>query len=226
MSAYLDIIFLLIVVVLIFVRLNSVLGTRPEDGDKPSAKVSARFVSREEFEKVYENLRREAERKSDVLLEQNSDKSAGLEGVDKILSSIPHFNRGDFCRRCSKAFEMILNAFASRDEETLKMLTGKKLFAKFQEIIRQRAAEGITAETDLIKIDELCIEDADVSSKGIARIVVKFISEQINLLKNATGEVVEGDENFVQKITDIWTFERNINAKSPVWLLVSTKKRV
>ena len=223
MSAYLDIIFLLVVAVLIFARLRNVLGTRPED-EKPAGKVQTRLVSLEEFEKAYENVRREIEQKMNVASKTEEVKEDNLEGLDKVLYSIPHFSRGDFCRRCSKAFEMILSAFAARDEETLKMLTGKKLFTKFQEIIKQRAEEGITAETDLIKVDELCIEDAKISSKGIAQIVVKFVSEQINLLKNAAGEVIEGDENFVQKITDIWTFERDINSNSPVWLLVSTKK--
>lgn len=220
MSAYLDIIFLLIVAVLIFVRLRSVLGTRPEN-DKPEVRV----VSRKEFEQACENMRREIEEKMNLASTmQKNQNIENAEGVDKVLYSIPHFDRADFCRRCGKAFEMILSAFANRDEETLKMLTGKKLFAKFQEIIKQRTEQGITAETDLIKVDELNIEDAKISSKGIARIVVKFISEQINLLKNAAGEVIEGDENFVQKITDVWTFERDLNSKSPAWLLVSTKK--
>ena len=71
---------------------------------------------------------------------------------------------------------------------------------------------------------DLSIKDAKISSKGIARIAVQFVSEQINILKNAAGEVLEGDENFVQQITDVWTFEKDINSNSPVWLLVSTKK--
>jgi predicted lipid-binding transport protein (Tim44 family) len=60
--------------------------------------------------------------------------------------------------------------------------------------------------------------------KNSVKIIVDFDSEQINILKNADGEVVEGDENFVQNITDVWTFERSLNAKSKNWLLVSTKK--
>ena len=53
---------------------------------------------------------------------------------------------------------------------------------------------------------------------------MEFISEQVNILKNDKGEVIEGDENFVQKITDVWTFERALNAKNNQWILVSTKK--
>lgn len=218
MSAYLDIIFLLLVAVLILLRLRSVLGTRPEQ------KTEIRIVSREDFEKKYETIRQEVAKKLNVEDKFRPIDDDKMGEVDKNLLQIPGFSRPDFCVKVMKVFEMVLVAFAERDEKTLKMLTGKKLFDKFQEIIKQREEEGITAETDLIKIDELCIEDAKVSAKGIARIVVRFISEQVNLLKNAAGEVIEGDENFVQKITDIWTFERDITTNSPVWLLVSTKK--
>ena len=50
MSAYLDIIFLLIVAVIIFARLRNVLGTRPEQNNE------VRVVSHEEFEKIKSNF--------------------------------------------------------------------------------------------------------------------------------------------------------------------------
>lgn len=215
MSAYLDIIFLLVVAIAIFMRLRSVLGTRPEQNNE------VRIVSHEEFEKIKQEVEKIINTSA---AEETPINPEQLQGVDKVLYQIPNFNRKDFCARCSKVFEMVLAAFAARDVETLKMLTGKKLFDGFKKIIDERAAEGITAETDLIKIDDLTIADAKISAKGIASIVVKFISEQINLLKNAAGEVIEGDENFVQQITDVWTFEKDINSNTPVWLLVSTKK--
>jgi predicted lipid-binding transport protein (Tim44 family) len=215
MSAYLDIIFLLIVAIAIFMRLRSVLGTRPEQNNE------VRIVSHEEFEKIKQEVEKIINTSA---AEETPINPEQLQGVDKVLYQIPNFNRKDFCARCSKVLEMVLAAFAARDVETLKMLTGKKLFDGFKKIIDERAAEGITAETDLIKIDDLTIADAKISAKGIASIVVKFISEQINLLKNAAGEVIEGDENFVQQITDVWTFEKDINSNTPVWLLVSTKK--
>ena len=41
---------------------------------------------------------------------------------------------------------------------------------------------------------------------------------------DADGNVIEGDENYIQNIEDIWTFERAINSTSPNWILISTKK--
>ena len=213
MSAYLDLVFLGLVVILILIRLNNVLGTRPE-------KMQIRIVNKKEFEKFYDMVREQFDENEKILTAQVPQTDA-----DSVLLTIPHFSKPDFLRRAAKAFEMILMSFASYDLGTLKMLVTPKLFTKFEEIIKDRQNQNLTAETDLIKIDEMCVEDAKVSAKGIAKIVVKFITDQINVLKNDKGEVIEGDENFVQKITDVWTFEKDINNPSNVWLLASTKKK-
>ena len=60
--------------------------------------------------------------------------------------------------------------------------------------------------------------------KNSVKIIVEFVTQQINILRGADGKVIAGDENFIQKITDVWTFERTLNAKDNKWVLVSTKK--
>ena len=147
-----------------------------------------------------------------------------LSETDKVLSKIPNFNKERFINSAKKAFEIIVTSFSKGDTETLESLVSKTLNKKFQEIINQRKAEGITSETDLIGFDEAEITSAKISSDDIAKITVKFVSEQVNILKNKDDEVIEGDENFIQNITDIWTFERCLTSTSPNWLLVSTKK--
>ena len=166
------------------------------------------------------------------MLEKQAEDIESFKGIeiktseaDKLLSQIKDFDKTDFLKRVSKVFEMILTAFALSDQETIQMLTTPALNKKFSDIISERTANGITLESDLIKIDELGIENVKILQKGTAKITVSITSEQINVLKNAQGELIEGDENFVQKITDIWTFEKNINDSSPVWLLSSTKKK-
>lgn len=211
MSAYMDIIFLLVVVAFVLVKLYSVLGTRPDNENKVV------FLSKEDFKKVNPELAKELATKLNLIDDKETENCG-------FLSQIPNFNHNDFCSRASKVFEMVLNAFACNDEKTLKMLTGKKLFTGFKKIMDKRKEEGICAETDLIKIENISIENATINEKGIANIVVKFVSEQINILKNAAGDVIEGDENFVQKITDVWTFEKDVNSPSKIWLLTSTKK--
>ena len=76
----------------------------------------------------------------------------------------------------------------------------------------------------MIGFVETEVEAVNFVEADKVNIVVKFVSEQVNLLKNADGEVIEGDENYVQTISDVWTFEKSLNPKVNNWLLCSTKK--
>ena len=216
MSQYIDIIFLIMVVGFVFYRLYTVLGTGAQKENKVI------LISKDDLKNGKINLPKEVTEKIKKFADMVEQKEQSP--VCKTLCQIPNFDQDDFCCRTAKVFEMVLNAFSCQDEKTLKMLMGTKLFKKFKQIMDTRKEEGLTAETDLIKIEDITIENAEINSDGMAKIVVKFVTEQINLLKNSAGEIVEGDENFVQKITDVWTFEIDINSASKIWLLVSTKK--
>ena len=212
MSGYLDIIFLLVLVVVIFSKLKSVLGTGGED-----AKVI--MVPKEQFEKVYQELRKTTH--SNV---SESVDVSELPPLDRDLARIPNFNKNIFIKGAQKAFEMILIAFSKGDLATLAKLVSKELFVKFENVIKDRKEQGITAETDLIGFVETEVESVKFVDEDKVNLVVKFVSEQVNLLKNAQGEVIEGDENYVQKISDIWTFEKPLNPRVNNWMLCSTKK--
>lgn len=220
-AQYFDIIILLIVVLVVFQKLKNLLGTRPETSEKTKAE-------EENAIKIFDLLMKEAEKKAietqdapaikEIITEEN------LSETDKVLSKIPAFNKVKFIDGAKKAFEVIINAFAQGDTQTLEMLINKNLYKKFQEIIEKRHAEGIISETDFIGFDKAEIINAKISKNDIAKISVEFVSEQVNLLKNSKDEVIEGDENFIQKISDIWTFEKSLTSTNPNWMLVSTKK--
>ena len=91
-------------------------------------------------------------------------------------------------------------------------------------MIEQREKDGMTAETDFICFDEVEITKAEITADETAHITVRFVSEQVNILRDSDGKVVEGDENYIQNITDVWTFERALSSATPNWILVSTKK--
>ena len=104
------------------------------------------------------------------------------------------------------------------------MLINKNLFKKFNEAIDYRKENALVAETDFICFDEAEIVKAKISKAEVAKITVKFVSQQVNVLRNDKEEIVEGDGQFIQTITDTWTFERAISSSNPSWLLTSTKK--
>lgn len=213
MAQYFDIIILLIVVVVVFQRLKNVLGSKPDE-------YTQNQITDKNAAKIFDMIIQEAEKSAN----SQSVEKEELSGTDKVLSLIPDFNKENFLRGAQRAFEVIVTSFSKGDTQTLEMLVNKTLVKKFKEIIEKRKEEGIVSETDFIGFENTEITDAKISKNDIAKITVKFVSEQVNILKNSKDEVIEGDENFIQNITDVWTFERSLTSTNPNWLLVSTKK--
>ena len=211
---------------LIFQKLRSLLGTRPDE------EVTRIRISDENAARIFDMIAKEAEKQqltartaAEGFSGTAEEETEELSDTDKTLTNIPGFNKERFLTGAKRAFEIIICAFSQGDTETLENLVSPQLIKKFQEIIEDRRAQGITAETDLIGFEQAEIVNADIDEENNAKITVKFISEQVNLLRNKDNEVIQGDENFIQNITDIWTFERCLTSVNPNWLLVSTKKQ-
>lgn len=218
-TSYFDIIVLLVVVVIIYQKLKSLLGTRPEGVENSK-------IAEENAARIFDIIMKEAEKQAQnsIAEEKPEIKEVNLSDTEKALRKIPDFDQEMFLNGAKRAFEIILEAFNKGDIETLEMLVNKNLLKKFQDIIEKRHAEGITSETDFIGFDKAEIIDAKVSKNDIAKITVDFISQQVNLLKDAAGKVIEGDDQYIQSINDKWTFEKALTSTNPNWMLVSTKK--
>ncbi len=216
---YLDILVLLVVVALIFQRLWKVLGTRPEEEPRQIK------LSKEGAEKLCDLLRSEVEKRSAPQTEaKETENVADMSELDITLSKIPGFNKDGFINSAKKAFQIITEAFNKADTETLKMLVDKNIFKKLIEVIKERKENEVAAETDFICFDKAEIVKAIIDDKNNANLSVEFVSEQVNVLRNKDGEVIQGDENYIQTITDVWTFTKPLDTKINNWLLVSTKK--
>lgn len=226
LAQYFDILVLLVVVLVIFQKLRGVLGTRPSESEKTQ-------VAEEEAAKIFDMIVKEVEdKKSDnknskifkIVEEYVEAEAENVSETDLVLKKIPNFSKSNFMDGAQKAFEIIVESFAKGDVETLEMLVSNKLLKKFQEIIEFRKSEGMVAETEFIVFDKAEILSAKIDKNEVAKIVVEFISQQVNLIKNKEGEVIEGDDQYIQTITDIWTFERALTSSNLNWILVSTKK--
>ena len=56
----------------------------------------------------------------------------------------------------------------------------------------------------------------------MADISVAFTAELISVVKNAEGEIIEGDAKQIKRQKDIWTFSKDMGLKDPNWQLVAT----
>ena len=148
--------------------------------------------------------------------------AAGLEaGLTQVRKADESFEDEEFLSGALACFEMVISAFAAGDAKALRPLLSNDVYGDFAGAIEERGKAGQTLETTLVGINEAEIAGADLQGRT-AFITIKFVSEQVNVLRDKAGETVEGDPNQVTKITDLWTFARNTNSRDPNWTLVAT----
>lgn len=126
----------------------------------------------------------------------------------------------DFLRGAKMTFHVVSNAFAKGRKKELKDFLAPKVYDTFVKAIETREAQKNSVDFSLI-----CLSSAKVLKKAqdLKEVTVEFVSEQINLLKNEKGEVIEGDPMTVAIVEDIWTFKRNGYDN---WIITATKSGV
>lgn len=208
-----DIIFLVILVVILAVKLKNVLGSRPEgEENQPKIQIIKMPVEKQEEEKQQEQPEK-AEEKTEIELK-----------IKKIEDACPSFNVDDFMKKAPRAFEYIASAFAKGDKKALDSLLSRALYKGFSDVIDRRAESKETAEFSLIGFDKVELIDAEIYGACL-EMTVKFVTEQTNIVKNEAGEVIEGDPTYIETVTDIWTFRREIKSASPTWILIKTHQQ-
>jgi predicted lipid-binding transport protein (Tim44 family) len=96
------------------------------------------------------------------------------------------------------------------------------VFENFKRAIDNRTIANETLQTTLVGIKSTDIIEAELQGR-VAEVTVTIVSEQINVTRNAEGQVVDGDPVKVEPVTDIWTFARQVRARDPNWVLVATR---
>jgi len=131
------------------------------------------------------------------------------------------FDPGGFLDGADKAFRIIVTAFAAGDRVRLRGLVSDDVYRAFEQAITAREQAGHTQTSEINDIPSATIEEADLRGT-VAQVTVRFVSDQVSLTKDASGQPVAGTDA-VTEITDIWTFERDLSSQDPTWRLVSVR---
>ena len=142
-------------------------------------------------------------------------------GLEQIRRADHEFSPRRFVQGAQAAFEMVVDAFAKGDTATLRPLLGDDVYDEFAAAIRDRMAEGHVQETTIVALDAAEIISAEMRS-STARVTMKFVSQQINVVRDKEGEEVGGDSSLIERVTDIWIFARNTRSSDPNWALIET----
>jgi len=142
--------------------------------------------------------------------------------LDAIRAADRAFDERGFLGGAKGAFQMIVESFAKGDRDTLRRLLSPDVFSGFSAEIERRANAGEVWETRVERVREADIEDARLEG-SIARVTVRFVSDQINVARDRSGAVIDGDATRVEEARDVWTFTRDTGSKDPNWALVETR---
>jgi predicted lipid-binding transport protein (Tim44 family) len=139
------------------------------------------------------------------------------ERLMQIVQRTTDFDPPKFLDQVETAFRAIVTAFAAGDRATLQSLLTDHVYATFEGAITAREAANEKHRTEIKSIISASIESAEIIGDQAA-IIVRFVSDQVNLTLDASGNPTDGTEAVVE-LTDLWTFERNLKAPGPGWRL-------
>ena len=142
--------------------------------------------------------------------------------IEMIELADPSFNEKSFLNGARGAFEMIVGAFAAEDTTILRPLLSDDVYDGFSGAIRTRQAAKEKLSTRILRIKEVELTEASLVI-NTAKVTVRFVSEQIQFVRNAAGEVISGSESVSHEVVDIWTFTRNLRSSDPNWHLCETR---
>ncbi len=229
--AFFDVIFFALVAGFLILRLRSVLGRRT--GNENRERWTPRLPSRG-GPRPPDPANPATGQAADRPLPDNVTPLPGRDALgptgsplDAALTQIrvadSSFDPKRFAEGARSAFEMVVTAFAQGDTATLRPLLADDVYDNFAAAIKGRLDAKQTLETTLIAVKSAEIVEARMENR-MAFVTVKFVSEQVNVTRNAAGEVVDGDPNRVATVTDVWTFARSTRTSDPNWALVQTSE--
>lgn len=220
------------IAVVIFLYLRSILGSRtgnerpynPDSTDQTHSKRDDNVVS---MPTQHRENREQAPEQPEINIDEQirkyaEDGSALSDGLHEVAKADSSFDPEQFMQGAERAYEMIITAFSEGDKRTLKKLLAKDVLSGFSAAIDERENQGQTMATQFIGFDKVAMLEADIENKQ-TEITVKFKSSLIRTVYGAEGEVIEGDEKEIDKVTDIWTFSRAANGRDPNWKLIATE---
>lgn len=219
--AYIDILFFAMVAAFIALRLRSVLGRRTGHERRRTEGFGDVRGQGSTDNVVPIGDRGPVQPEVDQAIAAMSDGDVKA-GLTRIHEADPRFDLKEFLSGARLAFEMIVDAYAAGDKTALRPLLAEQVFRGFARAIDERVAIEQSLDTQLIAVSEPEVIEADLVDR-FARVTLKFESEQVNVVRDREGEIVEGDAQTAENVVDLWTFERDTRSSDPNWILIETR---
>ena len=201
---FIDIIIFAIIAIFLVYRLKNILGQNSEGNDQNN-KIDI-------GEKNFNNV---------VKLGKQSDLNKQKTHNNSISEIDPTFDEKEFLKGAQNFFEMVIDCFVKGNLDNIMNYIDVKLIKNFQSVIDERLAENESLKIDIIKMNSIKIKNFS-KLKNFLKVSVLFETEQVKVLKDKKGNIIDGDQKKSILVKDLWTFEKNIQSKDLNWKLIET----
>ena len=220
-SGVIQLLVLAAVAIFLILKLKNVLGTR--DGfEKPQLRdeaVPPRAERRGADLSVVEGgLDRD-------IVDHVKSGTPAADALARMKLADPNFSVSEFLSGAKGAYEMILMAFERGDLEPVRPFISPEVDATLTAAVEERRQQGLQIEANFVGLREISVADAQYDAKsGMGEITVRFLAELTSVIRNKSGEIVEGNPNEIKRQRDVWSFARKMGSDNPNWQLVATSE--
>jgi predicted lipid-binding transport protein (Tim44 family) len=215
-SAVIQLLVLAGIAVFLILRLKSVLGTREGFEKPPAAAPDSPRRARPDLAVI------EGGPDHDIT-DHAPDGSPAAKALAAMKLVEPSFSVGEFLQGARGAYEMILMAFESGDIKSIAPFLGDDVHQTFVDVVGEREDQGLSIDANFIGVRELTLTEATFDrDTQVGEITVRFVAELTSVVRNAAGEIIEGNPTEIKRQKDSWTFAREMGANDPNWKLVAT----
>lgn len=151
-----------------------------------------------------------------------SKSSSFYDIVEKINHIDRSFNMQQFYDGAEYAYGLILNAFWDKDSKTLRSMLSRQVFEQFDGAIKNLEQQKHRWANKLMDIEKIDLVDANLTG-SLAEVTVEFTSHMIMSTYDEEDKIVGGNADRAIKVSDIWTFCRDVKSTDPNWTLVATR---
>lgn len=136
--------------------------------------------------------------------------------IREIREEDAEFRISDFLREVEEVFVPgILGAYLRAERDVLKGLCTEEAFNMLNASIRERDAEGIVMDTNILDIGDVELTAGKVLEDSPV-LIVTFNTQQINCLRDRAGAVVEGSEDDIRAVYYAWAFVKEVEYEDDI----------
>ncbi|MEM9232852.1 MAG: Tim44/TimA family putative adaptor protein [Pseudomonadota bacterium] len=141
--------------------------------------------------------------------------------AETVTQHYPAFEHERFLDGAKSAYEMIVQSFARGELGKIRDYVDPAVMKTFEVAVDGRQNAGQTMDVTFVGIEKADVVSAELRSNHI-EVVVDFKSDQIRMVRDADGNIVDGDPNRIDLVRDRWTFSRPAHSTDPNWILTAT----